>query len=514
MTDLPASPDLDHLRKQAKRLLRAARHREADALARFGNTLPAARRLSPAMLAAHPFRLHDAQSVVAREHGFPSWPELKRYVDWRRGAHESRLATWLALVFADSQRWTELALRMLRDEPSLTAGDPWLACVVGDTERVRRAIAADPGFAGRAGGPQAMPPLVAVTHSRLIGSPECEGGLLATAELLLAHGADPDARWTDPRFPEHPLSALYGAAGRNHHAAMIRLLLSAGADPNDGESLYHSVEAPDDACTRLLLEAGARGEGSNAIGRARDFDRPATLALLLAQDSVHDATNWLGHAIRRGRSLTHIVALIESGADLRAIDRGGFSGYRRAAVHGRTDIVAELEGRGIVEALSPQESFVAAAARGDNATARAMLARDETMLAELPAALLRVMPQLAATGRHEAVRAMLALGWPREVTAEWEATALNLAVFAGDAEMAALLLSAGADWTTRHGYGDTVLGTLSFASQATGIGDPAPRDYAGCALALAEHGIPRAAFGGYSYPVEVSEALEAYFAEV
>lgn len=46
---LPDSPDLDQLKRQAKDLLRAARDSDPAALA-----------------------LHDAQSVIAREHGFAS----------------------------------------------------------------------------------------------------------------------------------------------------------------------------------------------------------------------------------------------------------------------------------------------------------------------------------------------------------------------------------------------------------------------------------------------------------
>ena len=61
---------------------------------------------------------------------------------------------------------------------------------------------------------------------------------------------------------------------------LTRLLLEAGADPNDGESLYHSLENP--ACTRLLLEHGARIAESNAIYRAMDLDDDTALKLLLA----------------------------------------------------------------------------------------------------------------------------------------------------------------------------------------------------------------------------------------
>jgi ankyrin repeat protein len=76
------------------------------------------------------------------------------------------------------------------------------------------------------------------------------------------------------------LSALYGAAGVNHDPELTKLLLEAGADPNDGESLYHSLENL--ACTRALLEHGARIEENNALYRALDFDNVAVLELLLA----------------------------------------------------------------------------------------------------------------------------------------------------------------------------------------------------------------------------------------
>jgi ankyrin repeat protein len=75
------------------------------------------------------------------------------------------------------------------------------------------------------------------------------------------------------------LSALYGAAGRNHDAELTKVLLDAGADPNDGESLYHTVESL--ACTRVLLENGARFDNTIALYRALDFDNLAMLELLL-----------------------------------------------------------------------------------------------------------------------------------------------------------------------------------------------------------------------------------------
>ncbi|PSJ19586.1 hypothetical protein CVH10_22080, partial [Halomonas sp. ND22Bw] len=76
------------------------------------------------------------------------------------------------------------------------------------------------------------------------------------ARLLLDAGADPNetigSRWPPASLAapaeDVRLSALYGAAGLNRDEGLTGLLLAAGADPNDGESLYHSLEEP--ACTR------------------------------------------------------------------------------------------------------------------------------------------------------------------------------------------------------------------------------------------------------------------------
>ena len=120
------------------------------------------------------------------------------------------------------------------------------------------------------------------------------------------------------------------------------------------------------------------------------------------------------------------------------------------------------------------------------------------------------MPELASVGNVAAVRTMLALGWPREVKTAWDATALNLAVYRGDAEMAELLLANGADWRTRHGYNDNVIGTLSWASQDETMEQPAPRDYAGCARALLAHGVPAPSEDEYGFSDEVNAIFDAW----
>lgn len=80
MSRLPARPNLDHLRRQAKALLGALAEGDPDAAATFAQHLPAAAQLSPAAIRSAGFRLADAQSAVARKTGFAAWPQLARHV--------------------------------------------------------------------------------------------------------------------------------------------------------------------------------------------------------------------------------------------------------------------------------------------------------------------------------------------------------------------------------------------------------------------------------------------------
>ncbi len=70
---LPARPDLEQLKRQAKELLKAFLAGDPAAVADvsrfYGDADPAA------------FALHDAQLVLARSHGYDSWPKLKAFVD-------------------------------------------------------------------------------------------------------------------------------------------------------------------------------------------------------------------------------------------------------------------------------------------------------------------------------------------------------------------------------------------------------------------------------------------------
>ncbi|ANW04677.1 ankyrin repeat domain-containing protein [Bradyrhizobium icense] len=509
------SPDrlnLDHLKKQAKELIRLYRSRDAAAMARFRQALPAAAGRSDGDIASLDLRLHDAQSCIAREHGFSSWPDLKQYVEVQMAARNERTARvlhWAQLIYSGDVSGTinranpRVALRILADDPELVAGDPYLACAIGDEGMLRRATQADPAWVNRPGGPLQLPPLFAVAHSSLLRVEELRERLHRCAQWLIAAGTDVNqyvhSRWPPASLSEpdqrYPLSTLYGAAGSNHDPALTRLLLEAGANPNDGESLYHSLENP--ACTRLLLEHGARIAESNAIYRSIDLEDDTALKLLLQHggDPNEPARNeppshWgspLAWAIYRRRP-RHVRALLEAGADRLRPTADDISPYRLALQFGLSDVAALLrEGE---PDISDEERFVAACARGDEIEAWAIRSRRPDLPASLSPAQLRLLPDMAAAGADDVVKLMVGLGWPIAIRGgDWDASALNLAVFRGDAALTRFLLEHGANWTERHGHGDNACGTLGWAS----CNEPVEGgDWAGCARALLDHGMPGA----------------------
>jgi HEAT repeats len=67
---LPDSPNLEHLRNQAKALLEAFRIGDTNAVHRVRS-----------FSSAEPFKLSHAQFVIAREYGFQSWMRLKARVE-------------------------------------------------------------------------------------------------------------------------------------------------------------------------------------------------------------------------------------------------------------------------------------------------------------------------------------------------------------------------------------------------------------------------------------------------
>ena len=78
---LPSNPNLDHLKYQAKDLLKERTARTPGVAQRVREFHPRFRGATDAEIFDAPLSLSDAQLTIAREYGFPSWARLKRHIE-------------------------------------------------------------------------------------------------------------------------------------------------------------------------------------------------------------------------------------------------------------------------------------------------------------------------------------------------------------------------------------------------------------------------------------------------
>lgn len=373
---LPERPDLGQLKKQAKDLLKDIRAGQSEALAR----VPQNERKD--------FALADAQRIVAREYGFPSWARLKLHAETR----ETTMAGH-RLVAAVANGDAPALTALLAERPQLGRLTVSAAAVLADLDTLKAWAGKDPAFVTTAGGLCQTEALGYVCLGRLGGD---ETARVACADFLLAHGANPNATWHDNDYPDSRLPVLYAAAGRNNYPALARRLLAAGANPNDGESIYHSAQFNFTECLEALVAAGGDlsrrdeqwtntplyfllGDSPNASNAA-----PSRGGIVWLLDHGADpnvpayrvAEVPLFQAIRNGWDLALIRHFLDRGADPAARRADGQSLLSLAIRCGRDDVAALLVTRGAPDDSSGQDRFVGAVAKGDLPAARAALERN------------------------------------------------------------------------------------------------------------------------------------------
>lgn len=492
-TQLPARPDLAQLKKQAKDLLSAARTAQPTALARF-RALPAFAAHTDAQLAALRFALHDAQSVIAREHGFPSWTALRERVEELTLAYEQAVAQFTR---GSVEQRLGRAERLLALYPELVARDFHAALVFGDTASVQRHLAAQPTLATHRGGPLDWEPLLYVAHSRWAAkNPDA---LVATAKLLLSHGTDANTHSLHNGNPHEPLSALWAASCHSRNLPLARLLLEHGANPDDGESVYHAAEHGDVEMLDLLAAHGALSDGG--AGAARWTNTPLYFILghyagLAFDEKVRRGARWLLehcanpnrvcypdksgetplHAAARHWDAAMIDLLLAHGADRHARRRDGRTALTLALLHGRTSAADALRAAGADAHLTDAEQFLAACMRGDRA--EAVRLRHPAVIA--------AHPNLLAEAGPAATEAMLDAGFDVAATGGMGESALHWACFTGNLAKAKVLIARGAPLDLRdRQYRSLPLGWCHYAF----VNQPAPDgDYLGVTRALLEAG--------------------------
>ncbi|WP_062355373.1 ankyrin repeat domain-containing protein [Herbidospora yilanensis] len=454
---LPDNPRIDWLRKQAKTLLRQVdAGRSEELVAEFHPRPP------------RTFTLSDAQLVVARMYGFASWPRLRHHLDTiarhSRSPHLVEPAADLPAEFlrlacltygADHPGRTGQADLLLARHPELATADVFTMAATGSAEALAGVLAAEPELARAQGGPFGWEPLLYLTYARLA----TPGEPVAAARVLLRHGADPDAGFLWEGLTS-PFTALTGAFGGGeadqpphpHALALARSLLEAGADPNDGQTLYNrglgGSFSDDVSHLELLLEFGL-GRGGGGPWQVRLGPALRSPRQLMREEL---ATAALRGGPRRARLLLAHGAEVDGRGGHPAF--GGHTPYELALLNGHTEVARVLAAAGASADLEEMDAFVAACMRAD---AAAVAGFGGEVLARAPARFPGLVHRAAGLGKTEAVRLLAGLGF--DLDHGERSTPLHEAAWNDDVETVRALIELGADPAiTDPRFGATPLG--------------------------------------------------------
>jgi hypothetical protein len=433
---LPSRPSLEQLRKQAKDLRTSHQAGEPDALRRIQAHHPDRARSTESQIRSAPFPLSDAQLVIAREYGFPSWPKLKEHID---------------ALSLESDDPMELFKKAFTDH---------------DADLFARLLDRYPEMKARINDPVAPfdSPVITCARTREMLDVLLNAGADINAKSRwwaggfgLLHGADPDlAAYAIERgaVVDVHAAARLGMIDRlrQHIEAEPRLVHARGGD---GQTPLHFASTV--GIARFLLDHGAEMD-------AIDIDHESTPA----QYMVRDRQEVLRYLVERGcgTDLLMAAALGDAGRVRNHLDadpacirmnvserwfprrnpRSGGTIYIWTLGQNKTAhaIAREFGHEEVFRLLidrSPDGLRLALACElGDQALFNDFLAGRQSQIETLSDDERRQLPHAAQRNDTATVRFMLSAGWPVDARGQHGGTALHWAAFHGNTEMAAAIL--------------------------------------------------------------------------
>ena len=252
---LPPNPSLDHLKHQAKDLIKEHRGRDPGAVQRLREFHPRFLNANDAAILAGSLKLSDGLLAIAREHGFRSWARLKAHIE--KPTHADSL---------DLKHHERIGDRVFRRAVDLLDS--------GDVEGLRAHLEEYPRLTRKrvvfeGGNYFQNPTLLEFVAENPVRHGVLPANIVAVTSVILEAGVEPAA------LNEALGLVSTGRVPRECHVQvpLIDLLCDWGADPTTAVQaavLLQEIEA-----VQALIKRGARINFAVAagLGRMADFMR-------------------------------------------------------------------------------------------------------------------------------------------------------------------------------------------------------------------------------------------------
>jgi hypothetical protein len=322
---LPNRPSLEHLKNQARDLLKAHAAKDPEALQRLREFVPKFGNMDDSEIAERSFHLSDAYFAIAREYGYTSWTRLKSAVESGKTPR------------------ADIPLHERIEDPLFRSAVDLLDA--GEAEALTKLLTQNPDLVYRHVHFDNMnyfndPTLLEFIAENPVRHESMPQNVVEIARVILEAGAKRNQSAMN-------MTIALLASGRvsreqGHQKELIDLLCDYGGSPDAlGTALAHSEFDAADA----LVKRGAKINlpEAAALGRREEAKR------LLANASVSDRHLALAFAAQHGRN-DILEMLLHAGEDPSRYNPPGAHSHstplHQAVVHGRKETVRLLVERG------------------------------------------------------------------------------------------------------------------------------------------------------------------------